>query len=97
MVLKFYYNTISLFLLFILNVHFYMSHSYPNKLEPNSHTHNEKEGREIWERVLFKCVCMLYCACVCVCVCKRKRGNPKDDSYVIEDNNKEEVNNKGEE
>ena len=34
---------------------------------------------------------------VCVCVCKRKRGNPKDDSYVIEDNNKEEVNNKGEE
>ena len=26
---------------------------------------------------------------VCVCVYKRKRGNPKDDSYVIEDNNKE--------
>ena len=43
------------------------------------------------------CLCALLCMCVCVCVCKRKRGNPKDDSYVIEDNNKEEVNNKGEE
>ena len=72
-----------------------MNHLIPNLSEPYTHTHthahNGKEGREIWERVLFKYICMSVCISVSVCVCvyKRKRGNPKDDSYVIEDNNKE--------